>query len=223
AAAFFGFWCAGRKNPNSPPECKFPADARELTVLQDMEQLGLERGMQVADLVEEDCPSMRRLELADLELVGAGEGAAFVAKQLALQELARHRGAIDLHEGPAPSRGKMVDGARDQLLARARLAGDQDGDVDAGGLADDLARFQHFRTGPELDLPLNSASQLFGSGPRPEHLGLWPNELVDGLLEFVVVQGLVQHCVDLERGHGKPIVVAIGHRDDWSGISSAQL
>src|SRR5262249_42184316 len=144
----------GRENPNIHTQRRFPANTRELAVLQDMEQLGLERGMEVADLVEEDRPSMRRLELTDLQFVGACAAAALVAGQLAPQEPARHRGAVDLYEGPGPPRRKMVDRARDQLFARAGLTGDQDGDIDAGGLADDLARFQHFRTGPELDLPL---------------------------------------------------------------------
>src|SRR3989442_821666 len=177
--------------------------------------------MEVADLVEEDGSAMRRLELADLELVGARESTSLVTEQLALQELAGHGGAIDLHERSGPARGKMVDRARDQLLARARLPGDQDGDVDARSLADDLARLQHLRTAPELHLASNSAAKLLGS--RPERLGLRPNDLVDRLLELVEAERLVKHCFRLDRHPGKTVVVTVGDSDDGPGIPAAQL
>ena len=65
--------------------------------------------MQLADLVEEDRAAVGRLELPDLELVGAGEGAALVAEQLALQEVTRHGGAVDLDErGRAPRREAWI-------------------------------------------------------------------------------------------------------------------
>src|SRR5204862_7272097 len=71
-----------RQDPNVHAQGRFPADARELAVLEDVEELGLQRGMKVADLVEEDGSAVSRLELADLELVGAGERAALVTEQL---------------------------------------------------------------------------------------------------------------------------------------------
>src|SRR6266571_1519725 len=91
--------------------------------------------MKVADLVEEDGAAMGRLELADLELVGAGEGASLVTEQLALQQVPRHGGAVDLDEGPSPPGGEMVDRVGDELFAGAGLARDDHGDVDARRLA----------------------------------------------------------------------------------------
>ena len=52
--------------------------------------------------------------------LGAGEGAPLVAEELALDELARDGGAVDLHEGSVGARREAVDGARDELLARCR-------------------------------------------------------------------------------------------------------
>src|SRR5881396_4280530 len=119
--------------------------------------------MKVADLVEEDGAAMGRLELADLELVGAGEGASLVTEQLAFQELPRHGGAVDLDEGPRPAGGEMVDRVGDELLASAGLARDEHGDVDAGRLPKNLARFQHPGAAPEPHLASHSRGRLLGS------------------------------------------------------------
>src|SRR3972149_1952750 len=117
--------------------------------------------MQIADLIEEDGAAMGRLELADLELVGAREGPALVPEQLGFQEFPRHGGAVDLDEWPSPAGGEIVDRAGHQLLAGAGLARDEHGDVDAGRLAQDLARFQHLGAAPELRLASG------GPGPPP--------------------------------------------------------
>src|SRR5437660_294922 len=74
------------------------ADAVGLAVLQRLEQLGLERHRHLADLVEEEGAAVGQLELARLGARRAGEGAALVAEQLALEQLAGQRGAVDLHE-----------------------------------------------------------------------------------------------------------------------------
>ena len=65
------------------------AEAGELAVLQDVQELGLQRQGHLADLVEEDGAAVGELELAGLALVGAGEGAALVAEELGLEELQR--------------------------------------------------------------------------------------------------------------------------------------
>src|SRR5512142_2523822 len=51
-----------------------PADALELPALEDAEQLGLGRGGQLADLVEEDRAPGGALEPAGAAAVGPGEG-----------------------------------------------------------------------------------------------------------------------------------------------------
>ena len=55
----------------------------------------------VADLVEEERAAVRGLELADAPLVGAGERAALVAEELALEELVRDRRAVERDERAA--------------------------------------------------------------------------------------------------------------------------
>src|SRR6187397_1243008 len=56
------------------------ADSFELALLQDAEQLRLQRGRQLADLVEKQRAAGCRLELALLHRRGAGECAFFMAE-----------------------------------------------------------------------------------------------------------------------------------------------
>ena len=72
-----------------------PADALELVLLQDAEDLGLRRQGQLADLVEEDRAPGGALEPAGLLAVGAGERAPLVAEQLALDQALGQGAAVD--------------------------------------------------------------------------------------------------------------------------------
>src|SRR2546426_4391567 len=177
--------------------------------------------MKVADLVEEDGAAVGRLELADLELVGAGEGASLVTEQFALQQVPRHGGAVDLDEGPRPPRGEMVDRVGDELLAGAGLARDDDGDVDARRLAQDLACFQYPWTAPELHLTSDSRGNLVRRRRRRRRLGA--NQGVYDRLEVVEAQRLVEHGIYLEGGGVEAVVVAVGDRDDRAGIPTVKL
>src|SRR5438093_13586888 len=112
--------------------------------------------MKVADLVEEDGAAMGRLELADLELVGARESASLVTEQFALQQVPRHGGAVDLDEGPSPPGGGMVDRVGDELFAGAGLARDDHGDVGARRLAQELGSFQPLGATAELHVTPDS-------------------------------------------------------------------
>src|SRR5262249_23903602 len=161
----------GGEDSHVDAQGRLAADSGELAVLKDVEQLGLQRRMQVTDLVQEHGAVVRGLELADLELVRAREGAPFEAEELALEELARHRGAVDLHEGAGPAPGEVVNGPRDQLFPGPRLARHQHGDVDPGGLADDLPRFEHLWTRPEVHLTPDPARDLLRSRTERFSLG----------------------------------------------------
>ena len=74
-------------------------------LLERAEHLGLRVEAHVADLVEEERAAVGLLELADALLRRARERALLVAEQLALDELGRDRGAVDLDER-AVARGR---------------------------------------------------------------------------------------------------------------------
>ena len=66
-----------------------PPTRSNLALLQDAQELGLHGERHVADLVEEERPSARALELPAPLLRRAGERARLVPEELALDELAR--------------------------------------------------------------------------------------------------------------------------------------
>src|SRR5205085_125135 len=62
------------------------ADAEELPILNEAQELDLDRRWQLANLVEKQRAGVRALDMADALLDRAGKGAALVAKQLALEQ-----------------------------------------------------------------------------------------------------------------------------------------
>ena len=69
-----------------------------------------------------------------------GERALDVAEQLALQQALGQGAAVDADIRAGRPRAEVVDGPRDQLLARAGLADDQDAGARRGDLAGGPAR-----------------------------------------------------------------------------------
>ena len=75
--------------------------------LEHAEERRLHRAGELADLVEKDRAALRALERADVLPLGAGERAAFVAEELALEQGLGERRAVDADERRAPSRRSM--------------------------------------------------------------------------------------------------------------------
>ncbi len=87
----------------------------------------------MADLVEEDAAPVGELEEAGLAaLLRAGEGPVLVAEELALDEVVGEGAQVHSEEGAALAGAGGVDGRGEELLARARLAVDEDGQVGGG-------------------------------------------------------------------------------------------
>ena len=71
------------------------ADAVDLALLNARSSLACRRVIHLADFVEQQRAAIGLLELADAAGDGAGEGALFMAEQLAFQQIFRNGGAID--------------------------------------------------------------------------------------------------------------------------------
>jgi hypothetical protein len=63
------------------------AHAQEVARLEHAQELHLQLGIHLGDLVEQQRPARGALEIADVALVGAGEAALLVPEQLALDQL----------------------------------------------------------------------------------------------------------------------------------------
>src|SRR4029077_8135909 len=97
-------------------------DAEHLALLEHAEELRLEIRAHLADLVEEEGPTLRALEAAGARRGGAGEGALLAAEELALEDALGERLAVDRDEGLSHAVRPVVEEARHQLLPRAALA-----------------------------------------------------------------------------------------------------
>src|SRR6185295_3274280 len=95
------------------------ADALDLSRLENAQQLRLHGQRQLADLVEEQRAAVGRLEQPRLVVGRAGERAAHVPEQLALEQRFDDGGAVDGDEALAAARAQLVNRVRDALLPGA--------------------------------------------------------------------------------------------------------
>src|SRR5439155_2747377 len=75
---------------------------------------------------EADRPALGGLQQAQLRAARVGEGAPLEAEHLGLEQRLGDRRAIDVDERPVRARPGAMQHAREQPLARSRLALDQD-------------------------------------------------------------------------------------------------
>ncbi len=117
----------GRDQPHVHRDLAGPAQPAEGLGLQHLEQLGLELGGEVADLVQEDGPPVGDLEQALLAVLGVGEGPLLVPEQLGVEERGVEPGAVHLHEGRLGPGAQVVDHPGHPPLPGPALAGEEHG------------------------------------------------------------------------------------------------
>ena len=121
------------------------SDRRHATLLEDPEELHLVVGTHGADLVQEDRPGVRQLEVTRPVAVGARERATNVTEQLRLDDLGGDRPAVHRDERAVAPRAQRVDRPRQDLLPDAALAQDEHVRVGSGEEANPLADRRHDR------------------------------------------------------------------------------
>ena len=98
------------------------ADADDLAVLHDAQEPHLRGERELADFVEKQRAAVRLLEPALAARHRAGERSLLVAEELGIDQLRGDRAAVHAPERTAAEGRVLVDGAGDDLLARAGLA-----------------------------------------------------------------------------------------------------
>ena len=119
------------------------ADAPDLALLERAQELRLHADRELADLVEEHRAAVGRFERADAIAIGAGERAAHVTEELALDEVRRDRAAVDDDERLVGARAALHDLGGDELLAGAVLAVDEAVDVARRDLLEEREELAH--------------------------------------------------------------------------------
>ncbi len=226
-----------RDDAHVDPDGPGVAERPDLLVLERAQQLHLERGRRVPDLVEQDRAAVCMLEEPALVAVRPGEGALAVAEELALEQRVGQRPAVDRDEEVPAARALLVDRAGHELLAGARLAQDQRREVGGGDLADLIdhladgaAHAEQRRRGPMVGpcppagrtggkRPVHGVAEHGGSDRSAQHLAR--RELLEGALDQALRGCLQQQhqragcreCGEaLQRLEGRLVVLRVeGH------------
>src|SRR6185436_11032060 len=98
-------------------------------VLEHLQQLRLQRGAHLADLVEEHRAVIGELELARLVLNRPGEGAALEPEQFRLEELGWQGRAIHFDERLVAPDRRGIERSRDQFFPGAAFSPNENRDV----------------------------------------------------------------------------------------------
>src|SRR5205085_646488 len=112
-------------------------DASNLPLLQRAQQFHLKRRSRLRYLVEKNSSAVGFLKQAAPLALGPCERAAHVAEQFRLDKLRRYRAAVDGDELAFGALAPEVYCARDDFLARARLARDEHGQAGRGDATDE--------------------------------------------------------------------------------------
>ena len=126
----------GGHDPDVHVQRPLAADPLECAVLEDPQQPHLRGRRELAALVEEEGAPVRPLEPSLPRPDRPREAAALVAEQLGVDQVGRDGAAVDAQEGARRPPRTLVDRPGHDLLARPRLAQDQDRRVRVGDQLD---------------------------------------------------------------------------------------
>src|ERR1035437_6764232 len=192
------------------------ADALEGAALQHAQNFRLRSGRHVADFVQTNRAVDGFLEFADALHCGAGERAAFMAEEFALEQLFGNRGAIDRKKRLLATVAVMINRAGDEFLAGAAFTGDERGGVAGGHLTDELENLLHRLTATD-----DAEFVILGFEQRLIrhdllHVVCGLERVGDDFLELQRVERLEQIIVgaELHRLNGRLRRAVGGHQND---------
>src|SRR5258707_5282 len=107
------------------------AEALHGAFLQDAQEFALEVGIKGGDFVEKERAIVGRFDHARPGGIGAGEGTLFVAEEFRLHQGFGEGGAVEADEWVICAVAALDDGLRDELLAHATFAAENDGGAGA--------------------------------------------------------------------------------------------
>src|SRR5690606_6766225 len=180
-------------------------DALELAGLEHAQQLRLLAGRHVPDLVQEERAPVRELEIADTVGAGIRERALHMPEQLGLEDAVADPAGVDDDERSLGPRRGRVQPPRDDLLARAVLARDQDVRIRRPDPLDQLQdRTHRTRAGDQLRhaIPPEQpvlALQALGPAERTTQLDLGAQDRDEALVVprlLHIVARAPAHCLD---------------------------
>ncbi len=135
----------GRQHPHIDPQAAVITDTLNIAILQDAQQLRLQRQRQLADFVEEQRAVIGHLKFAAAVADSPGKRPFHVTEQLALRHALRQRRAVEVHQRVSRTRRSLMHRLRHQLLTGPRFAADQHVQIRGGDNLDLFFQLQHRR------------------------------------------------------------------------------
>ena len=157
--------------------------------LENPQQLGLHLERHVADLVQEERAAIGRHEMTIAVRHRSRERALLVPEELALEQVGGHGGAVLGQEALRSTRGLFVQGARHELLARARFAVDEDGHVGRRDARDQVEQREHRRARTDQTETTGHGLLVRLASSRNGRSGGLPSEVPEGLVEQALELG----------------------------------
>src|SRR5262249_17816385 len=118
-----------RQHPHINVYWLISTDSFEFSFFQNTKKGDLPLLPKFSHLLPEDCSALGRFKATEPSLQGACESAFFVTKQFGSDQRGRNRGTVDANEGTIGTLRRVVDRARNQLLAGSSLALNQHGGI----------------------------------------------------------------------------------------------
>ena len=183
---------------------------------QEPEQFDLGGGIDLANLIQKQRPTLGLLEPPDPPFVRAGERPLLVAEQFALQQRGGKPGAMDGHQRLLGPRAQVVDRLGDHLLARAGFPLDEHRRARRRHLLHQLEHRPHPRRLPDHVLQPKTSVQLPVKIRVFDLQGLLAQHAGDPHLQFLDLQpplGNVVVGAPLHGFHGDILRPVGGHED----------
>ena len=179
-------------------------EAFQAVFLQHPQQFDLQTEGHAFDFIKKQAAAVGVLDLADPAFAGAGEGVGLVAENLAFEQVFRQAAAVEGDELLTFAPAKVVQAARDQLLASAGFALDQHIGGGVGDVGDQLAQRLHgWRTAQQTLGQVLSAAELAaqlrhlaGQAPLFEGAAGDVDQTLRGKGFFHKVVGAITHGTD---------------------------
>jgi hypothetical protein len=201
------------------------AEPPETATLEDVEQLGLQLGDQVADFVEEDGAGVGQLEKPAFGLAIVREGTFFVSEDLGMEKTRAEACAADFDERCGCAGGEGVNQMRDPSLAGTCLTDEQDRSIASGEKFDLAGDFSHGERRAESLEPGGLGVERREESTSATQLDLLDGALGSGVQMFQLdrlreeVLGAPPHGFDGRRNVG----FAREHDDGGIRIGAAEL
>ncbi len=121
----------------------------ELALLEHAQEAGLQLRRHLGDFIEEQGAARGFLDHAGEIVHRAGKGALHVAEKLGLDHVLREGGAVQFHERAVVALAAAVEHVRDDFLADAALAGDEDIGIAGRNAGDEIVDLAHAAAGED--------------------------------------------------------------------------